>query len=254
MTQAEIKEVEDWLNRLYIAAEGAGLRQEEFRKAAEVAAMLEEISRAAAKISRQSELLLVDAAAGKSYVGLLAAKLLFEPAGRNARIVCIERNASRLEAAQKAAGRLGSSLSIEYRAADVGDHSAWPENPSIVTALHACGPASDRILDEAVRCGARVLLLAPCCTSKDAAAAAAADEAARRYGIPPQAPVRRRFIQAFVDSERTWRLESAGYETEVVEFVGAIVTPHNLLWRARRVLEPRRMENAKKRLENLFRV
>ena len=50
--------------------------------------------------------------------------------------------------------------------------------------------------------------------------------------------MRRRFIQAMVDAERTRRLEAAGYETEVVEFVGATVTPHNLLWRARRVGEP----------------
>jgi hypothetical protein len=54
-----------------------------------------------------------------------------------------------------------------------------------------------------------------------------------------------------VDAERTWRLEAAGYETEVVEFVPPTVTPHNLLWRARLVGEPRRMKAAQQELEKL---
>ena len=49
-----------------------------------------------------------------------------------------------------------------------------------------------------------------------------------------------------VDADRTWVLEAAGYQTEVVEFVGPTVTPHNLLWRARRVLEPVRMAAARR--------
>ena len=53
--------------------------------------------------------------------------------------------------------------------------------------------------------------------------------------------MRRRFVQAFVDAERTLRLEAAGWQTEVVELCPPTVTPHNLLWRARRVGEPGRM-------------
>ncbi len=65
--------------RLYIAADGAGLRLEDRRKAREVAAILEEIERAIGRFSRRSSLVLVDAAAGKSYVGLLSAKLVLHP-------------------------------------------------------------------------------------------------------------------------------------------------------------------------------
>jgi hypothetical protein len=57
-----------------------------------------------------------------------------------------------------------------------------------------------------------------------------------------------------IDAERTWRLEAAGYETEVVEFVAPTVTPHNLLWRARLVGESRRMTTARSAWENLMRV
>jgi predicted RNA methylase len=228
-----LSDVERWLDLLYIAADGAGLRKEDYRKAKEVAAMLDEIARAAGRVSRRSPLVLVDAAAGKAYVGLLAAKLVFEPAGIRARVVTIERDEKRVEQSRAAVDRLGTWIPVECRAADVTDGSAWPDTPSIVTALHACGSSADAIIDQSVATHARQLLLVPCCTSRAVGAAVGAEAQAVALGIPRQAPVRRRFIQAMVDAERTRRLEAAGYQTEVVELVGATVTPHNLLWRAR---------------------
>ncbi len=241
--------VEEWLDRLYVAAEGATLRREERQKAAEVAALLLEIERAVAALARRAPVLLVDAAAGKSYVGLLAARLVLEPMGRRAAIVTLERDPRRCELGRRAAARLASAIPIEFREADVADARAWPEGPSLVTALHACGPAADAVIERAVASRAGTLLLVPCCTGRAVEAAARAERRADAEGIPRHAPVRRRFVQAWVDAERTWRLEAAGYQTEVVEFVPPTVTPHNLLWRARRVGEPVRMRAARSTLE-----
>ena len=121
----------------------------------------------------------------------------------------------------------------------------------MVVALHACGPASDAVLDRAIAAEARHILLVPCCTGEAVAAAPLAAARAERGGIPRHAPVRRRFLQAVVDAERTLRLEAAGYETEVVELVAPTVTPENLLWRARRVREPGRMTQARQNLSRL---
>jgi len=248
MVTSRVSEVERWLDRLYVAAEGASLRQEDRRKAVEIAAMLEEIDQALSRFSPRNPLVLVDAAAGKSYVGLLAAKLLFEPKGRAASVVTIERDPQRVARSMSAVERLGSSIPIDCRSADVASAEAWPEGASIVAALHACGPAADAIIAQVIGSRARMLLLVPCCTGAGVAAAAQAEIEAEKLAIPRQAPVRRRFIQAMVDADRTWRLEAAGYETEVVEFIGATVTPHNLLWRARRVGEPARMAAAQRAL------
>jgi hypothetical protein len=249
-----LTDVEQWLDRLYIAADGAGPREEDRKKAREVAAMLDEVERAASRMSRRAPLVLVDAAAGKSYVGLLAAKLVLEPMGVHATVITVERDEARAEQARRAIERLQSSIPIECRVADVADPDAWPSAPSIVTALHACGPAADAIIDRAVAAQARELLLVPCCTSRGVDAALRAEATAASRGIPRHAPVRRRYIQAMVDAERTWRLEAAGYETEVVEFVGATVTPHNLLWRSRRVGEPTRMAAARHALQQIIGV
>jgi hypothetical protein len=250
--QKYLSDVETWLDRLYIAAEGAGLRQEDRRKAIEVSAMLEEVERAVSRFSRQAQLTLVDAAAGKSYVGLLAAKLVLAASGSRAFVITIEREQQRVEASRKAVERLGAAIPIECRLAEVEANEAWPPQPSIIMALHACGSAADVIIDRAIACKARTLLLVPCCTSDAVTASNLAYARAEALRIPRHAPVRRRFIQAIVDAERTWRLEAAGYETEVVEFVAPTVTPHNLLWRARLVREPQRMAAARNSLANLI--
>jgi hypothetical protein len=247
-----VSDVERWLDALYVAADGATLRTEDRLKARQVAAMLDEIDRAAARISRKSRLVLVDAAAGKSYLGLLAAKLVLEPSGRPSRVVTLERDAARVAASLRALARLDTSVDVACLSADVADAAAWPEHPSIVVALHVCGPAADTVIERAIAAAARALLLVPCCTSRGVPAARRAEEEAVRLGIPPHAPVRRRFIQALVDADRTVRLEAAGYETEVVEFVGAKVTPHNLLWRSRLVKEPVRTASAGRRRRELI--
>ena len=237
-------DVERWLEAAYVAADGASLRQEDRRKASQIAALLGEIARAVARSGRRERFVLVDAAAGKSYVGLLAAKLVLDPSGREAEVVTLEREPARVGASRRAAERLAITTPTRCGEADVGDASAWPDRPSLVVALHACGSAADAVIERSIAAGAARLLLVPCCTSDAVPAVERARAAAERLGIPLQAPVRRRFIQALVDAERTWRLEAAGYETEVVEFVGPTTTPHNLLWRARRVGEPVRMAAA----------
>ena len=241
-----VSDVENWLHRLYIEADSATLRLEDRRKAAEVAAMLEEIARMLARCSRKQQFTLVDAAAGKSYVGLLCAKLVLEPSDRKAAVITLEQDPQRVEASRRAVEILGSHIPICCLEARVEDAVHWPAEPSMVVALHACGGASDAIIDRSIVTRARTLLLAPCCTGKSVAAISRALTRAAEIGIPRHAAVRRRFAQAMVDAERTLRLEAAGYETEVVEFVAPTVTPHHLLWRARYVGEPRRMEAAQK--------
>jgi hypothetical protein len=117
--------------------------------------------------------------------------------------------------------------------------------------LHACGGASDAVLDAAVAAQARRLFLVPCCYGADLPFAAAAEARAEALGIPRHADVRRRFVAAVVDAERTLRLEAAGWETTVMALVPPTVTPHNLMWRARRMREPNRMREAAEKLSQL---
>lgn len=227
------------LDRLWIGIPGATLRKEERKKAREMAAFLVEVARARPRDGR--ELVVVDAAAGKGYVGVLSAAALAP-----AFVHFIERDAGRLAAAQEAARRAGvPSVRFSFHSGDVGDATLWPDEADLVLALHACGPAADAILDAAMRTRARRLLVVPCCTpARDAAVA-------DTFGVPRHASVRRAFLESLVLAERTLRLEAAGWETEVVPFVAPTVTPHNLAFRARRVGERGRMRAAADRLRRL---
>lgn len=245
-------DVEAWLERLWIAAEGASLRREERRKAELLRGLLDEVAQACARVARSRELVLVDAAAGKAYAGLLAAQLVIAPAGRRARVIAIERETDRVAACRAAAARLDApGVEVSCAAGLVADRSLWPPEPSIVVALHACGGASDDVIDAAAAARARHLLLVPCCTGESADGAARARAAAEVVGVPRQAGVRRAFIESWIAAERTLRLERAGFETEVVPVAPASVSPYHLVFRARRVREPRRMREAAARLERM---
>lgn len=234
-------DVEPWLQRLFIDAPGTSLREEDTKKAIEVAALLNELQRVGTSGA------LVDVAAGKSYVGLLAAELLgFED------VTVIERDAKQLANARHGATKLTRAARVALREGDVRDEALWPARARVAVGLHACGPASDGVIDAAIARAVKWLLLVPCCYSSALAQWATAHRRADALGVPDDAELRKKFVQTFVDSERALRLEAAGYETQVVSFVAPTVTPHHLLFRARRLMNPERMAAAAARRATLL--
>jgi len=203
----------------------------------------------AALITRLEKLggdpLVVDAAAGRAPVGLIGARLLGW-----SRLIVIEQDPGRAESAARAADQL-PACQVDLRIGGVADLALWPRQPDVVVALHACGPASDDVVDACIARRARHLLLVPCCTAHSVRASPLAEALADRQGIPTQPAVRRRFVQAIVDSERTLRLEAGGFEVKVGPLVPPTVSPHNLIWQCRWVGSARRMDAAAARLRSL---
>ncbi|OGQ11512.1 MAG: hypothetical protein A2138_25735 [Deltaproteobacteria bacterium RBG_16_71_12] len=245
------EQVEEALARGFL--NGGALRKEDRQKALELTPLLDEMVRALPRLTSvrplKQPLVIVDACAGKSAAGILF--LALADRGARARVLALDADAARVRHAHEGARALGVAERIDPRGADVADATAWPACPDLVVALHACGDASDVVIDRAVSCGARRVLLVPCCYGAAAtrthdgraarvAAQGHADRWARTVGIPRHALVQRRFAQAVIDAERTLRLEAAGYQTEVVELMPPTVSPFCLLWRAKRVGEPTR--------------
>jgi hypothetical protein len=154
-------------------------------------------------------------------------------------------------ACESAKTRLERDVRVEVRQGDVGDLSRWPEAPDAVVALHACGRASDLVLDGAVACGARSVFVAPCCYDQSVLSRARSFAGAPEWLDAADELLRRRVLCALVDLERTLRLEAAGFETRVEEFVAPTVTPHNLLLCGRRTGSDVRMARASQRLATL---
>ena len=98
----------------------------------------------------------------------------------------------------------------------------------MVVTLHACDTATDHALAKAVRWGASVILSVPCCQH----------ELNRQISNDTLAPVlgygilKERFAAILTDGLRAQMLESAGYDTQILEFIDVEHTPKNLLIRA----------------------
>ncbi|MFO0651070.1 MAG: methyltransferase [Polyangiales bacterium] len=241
MEHPPLEAVESAIHRLFIRVEGVTLRAEDRKKAKELHGLLPHLS----PVSRRH--VVVDAAAGRASVGLVASELL-SPCD----LVVIERAPDRARACRDAAAHLTRGGAVDVRESDVAELSAWPEEPELVVALHACGPASDHVIDRAAARGARRILLVPCCVGAGVSFAATAREAVSRWPVPRQSAVRQRLEHGLIDAWRTLRLEAAGYEVTVLPFVPPTVTPYNLLWRCRRVGQRASMERAARRLEEIL--
>lgn len=240
--------IEEFLRSVLIGEHALHLRREDLKKARELEAFLAEVAHIFAKTKRR--LTVVDAAAGRAYLGLLLAHAL----PQSLEVIALERDPRIVELSRDAVARVtfaNTDTTFEARAGDVADLALWPREADLVVGLHTCGPAFDNTAASAIASGAKRLALVPCCTGAAVGAHAGALDTAERLGIAGQAEVRNRFIQSYIDSVRTLTLEAAGYETEVVAFVPPTVTPHNLLWRSRRVREPRRMQRAAEQLARL---
>ena len=256
MRKNDVERVADALRRGWLG--GAGLRREDAQKADELAALLEEVSRLAARVSGQP-FLLVDACAGKGALGLLASLLVLKD--RVHRVVAIERDAVHQPRFAAAALTLAVPAAETTFTHGDGGHSAnYPPAAHLVVALHACGGASDGVIDAVLASEARALLLVPCCygagprhsgAGLSVRAQPLADAWRAKLPVPGHALLGKRMAQSLIDAERTLRLEAGGYETEVVEAWAPTLSPYHLLWRARRVREPVRMERARRQLQLL---
>ncbi len=240
MGAPSVASIREQILRLFVGAEGASLRKEDDQKSRELAGLLAQLAR----IKKGAHL--VDAAAGKASVGLVAAALL--PIGR---LTVLERDGKRVDACRAAAARLDRDVPVDVRHADVADERAWPEAPDAVVALHACGGAADLVIEGAIRSGARHVFVAPCCYGDSVTFRASAAAAVAKMPFAADDVVRRRMTALLVDMERKLRLEAAGYTTDIEEFVAPTVTPHNLLFCARRTRSAVRVARANARLEAL---
>jgi hypothetical protein len=235
-----LDDVRATLHRLFIEAPDASLRKEDEQKCRELTGVLAQLAR------MKKDAHLVDAAAGKSSVGLVAAELL--PIGR---LTIVERDPARIAACRAAAGRLQRDVAVEVRELDLADSAALPEEADAIVALHACGGAADLVIDGAIRSRARHAFVAPCCYGETVPFRAHAARVVRNMPYAADDVIRRRITASLVDMERKLRLEAAGFETEIEEFVAPTVTPHNLVFCARQTRSQVRVARAQARLAAL---
>ncbi len=168
----------------------------------------------------------IDFGCGKSYLTFALHYLLTELRGREVDIIGLDLKNEVVRDCQRIAEKLNCH-GLRFEIGDIAGYSAaGPVDMSV--SLHACDTATDAAIAQAIKWRAKVILAVPCCQHE--IFGLLSEEVLPgllRHGI-----LKERFAALATDALRAALLETAGYRTQVVEFIDLEHTPKNLLIRA----------------------
>lgn len=208
------------------------------------------------QLDKDRELTLLDFGCGKSYLTFAMYYYLHELKGYDIRIIGLDLKTDVILHCNELAKKYGYEK-LTFLVGDIADYEGVDQVDMVVT-LHACDTATDYALAKAVGWNAKVILSVPCCqhevnkqlekqrnlhlgkmkskTEVMEVSEMLGDQLASMeevlgpimdYGL-----LRERFAALVTDGLRAKRLESEGYETQVLEFIDMEHTPKNILLRA----------------------
>jgi len=192
--------------------------------------------------SEERPLRVIDFGSGKSYLTFALYHFLHITQGRSVQITGLDRKRDVIDGCARIAADLGWSDGLKFETGDIAEY-AGATSADMVVSLHACDTATDDAILKAVGWGASVILSVPCCQHEvngklgghpGADLPMAALRPLLKHGI-----FKERLAALVTDALRAQRLETAGYQVQVLEFIDMEHTAKNLLLRAvRRTGEP----------------
>ena len=215
------------LKELHILTREGRINQDSRRKLKQIHHLMQFIEPILDELAEQRhELSIVDHGAGKSYLGFLIHDLYLRNHPAPSQIHSIERRAELVTRSQALAARSGFEH-MHFHALNVADaltSPALPQQPALVTALHACNTATDDAIDYALAKKSAAMVLIPCCQAevaaelrRDKATALARSAIAELWRHPIHT---REFGSHITNVLRCLRLEAHGYQITVTELVG----------------------------------
>jgi SAM-dependent methyltransferase len=166
---------------------------------------------------------LADMGCGKGYLTFGAWHLLNRILGLQAAITGVEARPDLVEKTN-AIARAIQADSLQFVAGDIA--SSQFDSLDGLIALHACNTATDHALASGVRLGAKLIVVSPCCHQE---LRPQLDHPAPLAPLLEHGILEERFSEWLTDGLRALRLQAAGYETKVIEFVASEHTARNLL-------------------------
>jgi hypothetical protein len=203
---------------------------------------------------KDSDLLLVDHGAGKSYLGFIIYDLFYKNLEKG-HVYGIETREKLVESSLELQKKLAfkNMTFLNLSVAESMTSAQIPEKVDIVTALHACDTATDDAIDFALKKNAKYIVLIPCCQAEVAQhlkknkAKQLADPLAEIWRHPIHT---REFGSHITNVLRCLKLESQGYQVTVTELVGLEHSMKNELIVAHKIEGPR--QRAADRLQTLI--
>lgn len=215
-----------WLMDLGVMSRDGKVKNARYDKFKQLNRFLEFIEDILPKLPKDREVQIIDFGCGKSYLTFAMYYYLKELKHYDIRVTGLDLKADVIETCSRLAEKYGYDK-LRFLQGDIASYEGADKVDMVVT-LHACDTATDYALAKAVKWGASVILSVPCCQH----------ELNRQVENEELAPVleygilKERFAALLTDGLRAKMLETAGYDTQILEFIDMEHTPKNLLIRA----------------------
>lgn len=177
-------------------------------------------------LDKNKQLRIIDFGCGKSYLTFALYYYLHEMLSYNISVIGLDLKEDVIEHC--------NALSQKYGYQDLrfirGDIASYEDTQDVdmVVSLHACNTATDYALDKAIRWNAKVIFAVPCCQHEiNRQIQSELLEPAFKYGV-----IKERISALLTDAIRAELLNQMGYDTAILEFIDMEHTPKNLLIRA----------------------
>ena len=186
----------------------------------------------------EDELTVWDLCCGKSYLSFAVYHYFRYVLNRKIMIYCVDRKKDVIEECAGYAKQLGWD-GMSFICGDI--FKVLPDKTAeLVLSLHACDTATDMVLSEAVRRGAKVILSSPCCQHEIAGQI-------KNDGmsfILREPILKQKLSVVITDALRCRLLYASGYKVTTLEFIDPEETPKNLMIRAEKTYIPKKLRAA----------
>lgn len=215
-----------WLIDLGVMSPDGKVKHSRYDKFKQLNRFLEFIQDILPKLPKEREIRIIDFGCGKSYLTFAMYYYLKVLNHYDIQVTGLDLKADVIEHCSRLAEKYGYDK-LQFLQGDIASYEGADQVDMVVT-LHACDTATDYALAKAVKWNASVILSVPCCQH----------ELNRQVANEMLAPVlgygilKERFAAILTDGLRAQMLTTAGYDTQILEFIDMEHTPKNLLIRA----------------------
>jgi len=216
----------DLLSEIGILAKNGKIKNDKIRKYNQIDYFVELMQGVIKEIGNKDEIVVMDAACGKSYLSFVLNFYLREILKKKCYFIGVDYSDTVIEGSKKIANNLGYN-NMEFVKADLREY--MPDRKiDLVISLHACDTATDMAIGLGIRSKAKSIVCVPCCHK----------DILKQYSYEPFHSVTKhgilkaRLADTLTDALRASYLESVGYKVSMVEYISPLETPKNIMIRA----------------------
>lgn len=215
----------DFLIKLGVMSPDGKVLKKHYSKFRQINRFLEIADDSFGYLPEDRTLRVIDFGCGKSYLTFALYYYLKLIRNRNVEITGLDLKRDVIEFCSRTAEELGYD-GLTFLTGDIADYES--DGADMVVTLHACDTATDYALANAVRWNSKVILSVPCCQHelfsqiKDPV-----NEPMLKHGI-----IKDKFTELLTDGLRGLKLESHGYDVNMIEFTSLEHTSKNIMIKA----------------------